>query len=324
MRPDLNDCVRWGIVGCGAVTEVKSGPAFQVCQGSKLVAVMRRDAELAADYAKRHGVPKWYSDVDALINDSEVDAVYIATPPCFHASYALKALRAGKPAYVEKPLDASYLSAAKLVSEAQKLQVPLFSAYYRRAMPYFTFIKDYIDSGKGGKPISVQLTYCRPVEEGHGWHMNPAISGGGLFHDLACHELDVLDYLLGPVERVHGAHSRGEQSPADDMISGQFSFQNGVQGVALFNYHSFHTVDEIVIEMEKACVRFSCFQNTSVEIISSEGAETHSFSPLAHVQQPMVQNVVDSLLGKAEPLSTGISALRTQRVMALLTDEKVD
>jgi predicted dehydrogenase len=96
--------VRWGIIGVGDVTERKSGPGFQQAERSELVAVMRRTGELAADYARRHGVPRWYDDADALIADPEVDAVYVATPPDTHRHYALRAAAAGKPVYVEKPM----------------------------------------------------------------------------------------------------------------------------------------------------------------------------------------------------------------------------
>ena len=82
--------IRWGIIGCGDVTEVKSGPGLQKADGSQLVAVMRRDAEKARDYAKRHNVPRAYGDAQELIDDPEVDAVYVATPPGSHAEYAIR------------------------------------------------------------------------------------------------------------------------------------------------------------------------------------------------------------------------------------------
>ena len=81
------NAVKWGIIGCGDVTEVKSGPAFNKVKNSSLVAVMRRDGEKARDYAHRHNVPKWYSDAEALINDPDVNAVYVATPPSSHVSF---------------------------------------------------------------------------------------------------------------------------------------------------------------------------------------------------------------------------------------------
>src|ERR1700730_9641033 len=96
--------ISWGIIGCGNVTEVKSGPAFNKVNHSRLVAVMRRDAAKAADYAKRHQVPAWYSDAESMINDPAVNAVYIATPPKFHEEYVIAALQKGKLVYVEKPV----------------------------------------------------------------------------------------------------------------------------------------------------------------------------------------------------------------------------
>src|SRR6266545_4040416 len=96
--------IHWGIIGCGDVTEVKSGPGFQKANHSSLVAVMRRTGELAKDYAERHGVPRWYDNAASLINDSEVDAIYVATPPSSHKKYTLISAQAGKPVYVEKPM----------------------------------------------------------------------------------------------------------------------------------------------------------------------------------------------------------------------------
>ncbi len=89
--------IRWGIIGCGDVTEVKSGPALQKANHSQLVAVMRRTGALARDYAQRHGVPRWYDQADELIHDPEVDAIYIATPPASHKDYTLLTAHAGKP-----------------------------------------------------------------------------------------------------------------------------------------------------------------------------------------------------------------------------------
>src|SRR5690242_2349115 len=96
--------VNWGIIGCGDVCEVKSGPAFNKVDHSRLRAVMRRDNAKAMDFAKRHGVPRYYDDAAALIQDEEVNAVYVATPPSHHEVYLEMAMKAGKPVYVEKPV----------------------------------------------------------------------------------------------------------------------------------------------------------------------------------------------------------------------------
>src|SRR3954447_6932178 len=140
--------IRWGIVGCGDVTECKSGPAFGKARNSALVAVMRRDGAKAADYAKRHGVPRWYDDADKLIGDPEVDAVYVATPPGSHLEYALKVAAAGKPCYVEKPMARSFVECQRMIDTFERAKVPLFVAYYRRALPRFVKLKELLDSGE--------------------------------------------------------------------------------------------------------------------------------------------------------------------------------
>src|SRR3954467_14032329 len=121
----MPDTIRWGIIGCGDVTEVKSGPALQKAAGSALVAVMRRDAARAADYAKRHGVPRWYDDADALIRDADVDAVYVATPPGSHLQYALRVAAAGKPCYVEKPMARSHVECERMIEAFERARQPL-------------------------------------------------------------------------------------------------------------------------------------------------------------------------------------------------------
>ena len=190
--------INWGIIGCGNVTEVKSGPAFNKVEGSRLIAVMRRNRSLAEDYARRHNVPKVYSDANDLINDKDINAVYIATPPGSHMEYAIAAIKAGKPVYIEKPMAVNYAQCLKINETAQKYNVPVFVAYYRRALPGFLKVKDLIESGSIGKVrlIQIQLFKAPSEDEKSGilpWRVDPAISGGGHFFDLGCHQLDYFD-----------------------------------------------------------------------------------------------------------------------------------
>ena len=121
--------VKWGFIGCGEVTEKKSGPAFAMIEGSQVVAVMSRNKEKAESYAKRHNIPRWYTDVQQLIGDEDVNAVYIATPPSSHATFAIMAMKAGKPVYIEKPMAASYEDCARINRNPQEPGVPCFVAY---------------------------------------------------------------------------------------------------------------------------------------------------------------------------------------------------
>ncbi|MCH5718015.1 Gfo/Idh/MocA family protein [Niabella hibiscisoli] len=200
--------INWGIIGCGDVTEVKSGPAFNKVPNSKLIAVMRRNAEKAADYAQRHGVPKWYSNADELISDPEINAVYIATPPNTHAAYTMAALLAGKPVYVEKPMAMNAAEAQQMFDYAVEKDVKLCVAHYRRMQPMFLKIKSLIDSAAIGEIRFVQLQLLQSpsanliARSEENWRTNPALSGGGLFHDLAPHQIDLMLYLFGAVKNI--------------------------------------------------------------------------------------------------------------------------
>lgn len=217
--------IRWGIIGCGDVCEVKSGPALYKAQGSQLSIVMRRDPERAADFARRHGVPRYTTDADAVINDPEVDIVYVATPPGEHEVYALRVARANKPCYVEKPMARSGAECRRMLEAFERARQPLFVAYYRRALPRFLAVRDTIESGVLGELLAVSHVYQgrtpRPAAPAAatGWREHVPSSGGGLFVDLGSHVVDLLDFLLGPLEDVHGhaarrsAHVKESRSP---------------------------------------------------------------------------------------------------------------
>ncbi|HMS36507.1 MAG TPA: Gfo/Idh/MocA family oxidoreductase, partial [Arachnia sp.] len=173
--------VRWGIIGVGDVTERKSGPAFQLAEGSELVAVMRRTPGLAEDYARRHGVGRWYDDADTLIGDPEVDAVYIATPPSSHQEYAVKVAEAGKAVYVEKPMGRTAAECEAMLAAADRGGVPLYVAYYRRAMPRFGIVRNLIRDGEIGAPRAVIVRGEKVATEsrtaGLPWRGGPAGRG---------------------------------------------------------------------------------------------------------------------------------------------------
>ena len=153
--------IKWGFIGCGEVTEKKSGPAFNEVAGSKVVAVMSRSEDKARSYAERHHIRKWYTDAQELIDDPDVNAVYIATPPSSHATFAIMSMKAGKPVYVEKPLAASYNECIRINRVSEQTGVPCFVAYYRRYLPYFQKVKEIIQSGGIGEVNHVAGFRCR-------------------------------------------------------------------------------------------------------------------------------------------------------------------
>ncbi len=314
--------VRWGIIGCGDVTEVKSGPAFQKANNSELVAVMRRTGELAKDYAKRHNVPKWYDDANALINDPDVDAVYIATPPNSHKDYTIKVAKAGKPVYVEKPMALNSEECNEMIEVCEKAGVPLFVAYYRRAMPRFLKIKEIIGTREIGDVRFVSITlYQKATEDVKNssklpWRVKPEIAGAGIFFDLASHQFDMMDFLFGPIHEVHGiASNQAGYYRAEDIVTGTFKFESGLHGVGSWCFSAFDDVDQVEIIGSEGKITFSLFGHDPVIVTKATGHKEWSFEPEQHVHQPLVQTVVDELTGSGKCPSTGITGVRTTRIL---------
>ncbi|MZQ82841.1 gfo/Idh/MocA family oxidoreductase [Paenibacillus sp. 5J-6] len=314
------DKVRWGIIGCGDVTEVKSGPALQKVAGSELVAVMRRNGSLAEDYARRHGVAKWYDDANALIQDPDVNAIYVATPPGYHHEYTLMAAKAGKPVYVEKPMARNHGECLEMIAACEEAGVPLFVAYYRRGLPKFVQIKELLDSGALGEIRFVHTTFLQTLREEQSqelpWRLQPELSGGGLFVDLASHTLDILDYLLGPIGEVKGfARNQSKQLQVEDIVTTAYAFESGVMGTGIWSFNSFKRsdVNEIVGSLGK--VTFSTFGGDLLLETADGQVQEFMIPNPAHVQQPLIGMVVDELRGVGKSPSTGLTAARTNRVM---------
>jgi predicted dehydrogenase len=313
--------VKWGIIGCGNVTEVKSGPAFQKVKNSELIAVMRRTGHLAEDYAKRHNVPTWYDDADDLINDPDVNAVYIATPPGSHMEYTLKAAKAGKPVYVEKPMARNTAECEKMIEACKAAEVPLYVAYYRRAQPRFLKIKELLENQAIGDVRFVTTTQYRMASEIDSsnlpWRVQPELAGGGLFFDLASHTLDILDFLLGPIKDVHGfASNQGGYYAAEDMVTGTYQFESGIQGVGSWCFTAFEKVDRNEIVGSKGKISFSTFGDDPIVLTTADKTEEWSFERPQHVHQPLVELIVEELTGVSHKCpSNGVSGARTNWVM---------
>jgi len=321
--------INWGIIGCGNVTEVKSGPAFNKVNDSRLLAVMRRDAVLAEDYARRHSVPKFYSKASDLINDKDVNAIYIATPPGSHAEYAIEAIKAGKPVYIEKPMAASYSECIKINETAEKYKVPVFVAYYRRALPGFLFVKNLIDTDAIGnvRVILIQLFKYLSEEEKHGnpsWRVDPMVAGAGHFFDLASHQLDYLDYVFGPVQTVKSvAINQAGLYKAEDYVSAEFTFKNNIAGTGIwcFSVPPDSSRDTIEIIGDKGSIKFTTFSFEPIVVQNESGRTEYINERPEHVQYNLIGKIVNSLNGRGESPSTGLSGARTSRVMDEIVGE---
>ena len=318
------------MIGCGNVTEKKSGaPAINNVPHSKLVAVMARKIENAADYAQRHQVPKWYDKVDDLINDPDVNAIYIATPPDVHPEYATKAMQAGKPVYVEKPMARNFAECEAMNRVSRETGVPLFVAYYRRTLPYFVKLKALIDTKVIGdvRCISICL-HWQPYNEETGenpqprWRVFPEISGGGHFHDLASHQFDFLEYAFGAVKYANGiSRNQAGLYKADDIVVANFEFESGILGTGSWCYtvNKEQRIDRSQLIGSKGKISFSFFESSKIVVETPEGIVEYDIPYPQHVQQPLLETIVKQLRGEGKCPSTGESGARANLIMDWIT-----
>lgn len=326
----LNKVV-WGIIGAGDVCEVKSAPAMYKIYFSEVKTVMRRNAEKAADYAKRHGISKWTTSLDEILNDDEINAIYIATPPSTHAELTILAAKAGKAVYVEKPMANTYMECKLMIDACENANVPLFIAYYRRTLRGFLKVKEIIEQGKLGEIrfVNIEMNQSlRPeiiANSETNWRVNPEVAGGGYFHDLASHQLDYLDFLFGKIVQAKGISSnQAGKYPADDIVSASFLFENGVIGSGnwCFSTNAVSEKDEIRIVGSKGELSFNTFGNPMIISLNTfqHGREELSIKHSQPIQKHLIQLVVDELRGVGASPSSGISGARTSWVMDQITN----
>jgi len=317
--------ISWGFIGCGEVTEKKSGPAFNEVSGSHVEAVMSRTEEKARSYAERHRIKKWYTDPNELITDPDVSAIYIATPPSSHATFAIMAMRAGKPVYVEKPLAASYEDCVRINRVSEQTGIPCFVAYYRRYLPYFQRVKEIIVNGVIGKIINVQIRFSVPPRDldykstDHlPWRLQPDVAGGGYFYDLAPHQLDLIQELFGVITRAHGyCANRAHLYNVEDTVSAVFEFESGVVGSGSWCFIGHQSAKEDCIEVigDKGMLSFSVYNYDPIRLITTEGAVNINVENPPYVQLPIIKSVIEDLQGIGTCECTSVSATPVNWVM---------
>lgn len=312
---------KWGIIGCGNVTEIKSGPAYKKVDGFNLHAVMRRDVEKAKDYAFRHNVPKFYDAADALINNPEIDAIYIATPPDSHAYYALKVAEAGKICCIEKPMATTYKECLQINNAFDEKKTPLFVAYYRRSLPRFNKVKSWLNENKIGKVRHISWHLNKPankidLSKEYNWRTDSKIAYGGYFDDLASHGIDLFIHLLGDIKIANGiAVNQQELYTAMDAVTGNWIHESGVTGSGSWNFGTEKREDSVQIYGEKGKISFSVFDENPIELESGDYKESLIIDNPENIQLFHVQNMKNYLLEDIAHPSTGKTASHTTWVL---------
>ncbi|MFD0988614.1 Gfo/Idh/MocA family protein [Mariniflexile jejuense] len=317
-----NITITWGIIGCGNVTEVKSGPAYKNTLGFELVAVMRRDEEKVKDYAKRHGIKKYYTNADDLINDETIDAIYIATPPDTHKLYALKVAKAGKICCIEKPMTPTYAESLEVFNAFNEKNIPLFVAYYRRSLPRFLKIKEWLNNNYIGDVRHINWHFSKPASaidksKNYNWRTDANIAPAGYFDDLASHGLDLFNFLLGDIKEVHGISLNQQNNyTAKDAITACWLHETNVTGSGSWNFDSHHSIDKVSIYGSDGKIEFSIFHENALVLESVTKNEELFIDNPTHIQINHVESMRDMLINKnSQHPSTGKTALHANWVM---------
>lgn len=324
--------IRWGMIGCGEVAEQKSGPALYQATHSQLVAVADRNADRAEAFARRHGIGRWHDDAEAIVSAADVDAVYVATMTESHRDLSLRAAAAGKAVLTEKPMAMTVADCHVMIDGCRQAGVPLWVAFYRRALPRFLKVKALIDAGAIGEPRMVVIRHVQRLPSPElmrgpfwSWRLDPERSGGGIFFEAVAHTLDILDFILGPIAgaRAFAANQAGAYAP-EDVVNASFRFASGVQGSGAWCFSADCDDESNEIVGSRGRISFSTFPPLAppagrppvpIRLHHGDGVEEFHVADPAFVHQPLVQTIVDELNGQGRCPSTGDTAVRTAKVI---------
>ncbi len=324
--------IRWGLIGCGEVAEQKSGPGFYKAVNSQLIAVADRNAARAESFARRHGVARWHDDAEAIIRAPDIDIVYIATMTESHRDFVLRCAEACKPVLTEKPMAMTHADCLSMIAACRDADVPLWVAYYRRALPRFLKVRDLVQSGAIGDVRMVITRHLQriPTPEAMrgpfwGWRLDPARSGGGIFFEAVGHTLDILDFIFGPIESVRTfADNQAGVYPPEDIVTAAYRFASGVYGSGAwcFTADCDNEYNEIVGATGR--ITFSTFPPLAlpsgrppvpIRVTRGDAVEEMAIADPPYVHQPLIQTIVDEMNGEGRCPSNGETAARTARVI---------
>jgi predicted dehydrogenase len=221
----LNRLIRWGIWGTGNVAHLVASD-FRLVSEAVLHAVASRTVERAQRFAARHGVARCYVGLEALLNDAEVDVVYIATPNYRHVDDCLACIKAGKPVLCEKPFALNLSQAQQIVDAARRHKVFCMEAMWTRFIPAVIEAKRCVESGAIGSIRMIQGNFAYPVPSGcDGRFFDPELGGGALL-DRGVYLISLAQQLLGVPQSIRGSACLGATG-ADEQSAYQFVYACG-------------------------------------------------------------------------------------------------
>ena len=314
--------LRWGLIGCGDIARKRVAPALRDTESSELVAISRARPGLAAAFAKQFGAKRWHAEWRELLNDDEIDAVYIATPVHLHAVQAIAAAKAGKHVLCEKPMAMNVEECDRMIDAARSLGVKLGVAYYRHFYPVVERIKEIINSGEIGVPALAQIDafeWFNPADDdSRSWLLQKHLAGGGPMFDFGCHRIEVLLNIFGPVSEVKALMTNTVfDREVEDTSVALFRFAGGVCGVLSVTHAAAEAKDTFSIFGSLGSVYVSSLNDGKMRVNGKSGERIETYSPAANLHAPLIDDFITAVLGNREPRVSG----ETGRTVAGIEEE---
>jgi predicted dehydrogenase len=225
--------LKWGVIGAGSVAQRRAMPAINKAINAELHALMSRDEVRAKQLAETHGASKYYTSVEDLISDTELDAVYISTPVYMHCEPTIEAAENGLHIMCDKPMAMNVNECQRMIDACSSNGVQLQICFLFRFHSAFQQIKGWITEGRLGRVVQARMPFIKYVPKLPGdWHIDPSKSGGGSLIDLGVHSIDLFEYLIGEVVEVSAfCNSVIHNYDVDETAMLMMRFKNGGQAV---------------------------------------------------------------------------------------------
>jgi predicted dehydrogenase len=302
--------VAWGLIGCGDIARKRIAPALRDLDECDFVAVSRARPDLAESFAKEFDARKWFGSWRELLRDSEIEAVYIATPVHLHAEQTIAAAETGKHVLCEKPLAMNTSECDRMIAACRANKVKFGVAYYRHFYPVIERAKEIIQAGEIGDPVLAQINafeYFNPqTDHPRYWLLEKGRSGGGPMFDFGCHRIEVLTNILGPIRKVKAMTSNvlfGRE--VEDTATALFQFERGTSGVLSVTHAAREPQDTLEIFGSLGSIHVSALNEGTMKVSSDEGERVETHPPDANLHAPLIGDFADAVLNNREPAVTG-------------------
>jgi predicted dehydrogenase len=313
--------VRWGIIGAGDIVRRRVAPAINDLPNCELTAIARANADKAEEFAREFGAKRWYGDWREILNDPEIDAVYIATPVYLHSPQTIAAAEAGKHVLCEKPMAMNAAECDEMIAACNANGVTLGIAYYRRFYPVLARVRELIASGELGRPVVAQINSFEYVDiapdDPRHWFLEKAKNGGGPMMDFGCHRLEVLTNLFGSVRRLSAltANVEWKDREVEDTAVATLEFENGPVVTVTVTHGAFEPKDTLDIYFTAGSIHIPVLNRGEIRIISKGGELTESHPNVANTDEPLIADFTDAVLNKREPTVGGDTGSQIARLI---------